>query len=211
MTQNINRFSLRGLYAITDSRLIPKDKLSSRVEQAIIGGASVVQYRDKTDEAKRRFEEALALKQLCQAYNRVFIINDDVSLAQKVGADGVHIGQDDATLDRARAVLGEEAIIGVSCYNQFALAQAAVEAGANYVAFGRFFSSQIKPNAVQANLELLYKAREQLDCPVVAIGGITPENGGELVAAGAQSLAVIHGLFGQTDVRAAAERYAQLF
>ena len=128
MIQNLKPSFLRGLYAITDSRLIPKDKFISTVEQAIIGGASVVQYRDKTDDDKRRFEQALALNQLCQEYKRLLIINDDVELAREVGADGVHIGQDDASLKTARAVLGEQAIIGVSCYNQFALAQEAVEA-----------------------------------------------------------------------------------
>ncbi len=211
MIQNIKPSFLRGLYAITDSRLIPKDKFISTVEQAIIGGASVVQYRDKTDDDKRRFEQALALNQLCQEYKRLLIINDDVELAREVGADGVHIGQDDASLNTARAVLGEQAIIGVSCYNQFALAQEAVEAGASYVAFGRFFSSQIKPDAVQANVDLLHEARENLNCPIVAIGGITPDNGAQLLAAGADSLAVIQGLFGQADVMVVAQRYARLF
>jgi len=211
MIQNINPSLLGGLYAITDSHLIPKDKFINTVEQAIIGGASVVQYRDKTHDYQRRFREALALRKLCQHYKILLIINDDVELAEKVGANGVHIGQDDASLKTARAVLGEQAIIGVSCYNQFVLAQAAVEAGASYVAFGRFFSSHIKPEAVQANVDLLHEAREKLNCPVVAIGGITPDNGAELLAAGADSLAVIQGLFGQADVMVAAQRYARLF
>ena len=210
MIQNMTP-SLRGLYAITDTHLIPENEFLNTVEQVIIGGASVVQYRDKTDDYQRRFREALALRKLCQDYKIPLIINDDVELAEKVGADGVHIGQDDASLKTARAVLGEQAIIGVSCYNQFALAEEAVEAGANYVAFGRFFSSQIKPDAVQANVDLLHEAREKLNCPVVAIGGITPANGAELLAAGADCLAVIQGLFGQADVMAAAKRYARLF
>jgi thiamine-phosphate pyrophosphorylase len=204
-------FSLRGLYALTDSHLIPSERLVDTVEAAIIGGAKIIQYRDKTDDDRLRLKQAHALQQLCQQYKVALLINDDVELAHQVGADGVHLGKDDMSLSKARTMLGNDAIIGVSCYNQLPLAQQAVQAGATYVAFGSFFSSQIKPNAVRATLDLLRQARQSLKCPMVAIGGITPANGIELVKAGADCLAVIQGLFGQTNVTAAAQRYAQLF
>jgi len=204
-------YSLRGLYAITDSQLIPDARLVETVEQAIKGGAKVVQYRDKSTDQQRRFTQAMALHQLCQHYEIPLLINDDVKLAQQVGVAGVHLGKGDTDLAEARQWLGPEAIIGVSCYNQLALAQQAVASGASYVAFGRFFDSQIKPNAVGATIDLLRTARQQFSCPIIAIGGITPENGAALVTAGADGLAVIHGLFGQIDVTTAAIRYAQLF
>ncbi len=204
-------YSLRGLYAITDKQLIPNDQLVERVEQAIKGGAKVVQYRDKSTDEPYRLTQAMALQQLCQHYQIPLLINDDIRLAQQVGAAGVHLGKEDAHLTAARQLLGNTAIIGISCYNQLILAQHAIANGANYIAFGRFFDSQIKPNAVVATLELLRTARQQFSCPIVAIGGITPENGGTLIAAGADSLAVIHGLFGQANVMTAATRYAKLF
>ncbi|KHD05176.1 hypothetical protein PN36_23420 [Candidatus Thiomargarita nelsonii] len=198
-----------GLYAITDNKLIKADRLIESVEQAIIGGAKIIQYRNKNQ--KEGIEQAQALCRLCQKYNRHFIINDDIALAQQIGADGVHIGKNDAKLEAARAILGEQAIIGVSCYNQLSLAQEAVNAGANYVAFGRFFSSHTKPQAVSCSIKVLQKARQMLKCPIVAIGGITPNNGAKLIAAGADSLAVIQGLFGQANITAAAQAYTQLF
>jgi thiamine-phosphate pyrophosphorylase len=198
---------LHGLYAITDNKLIKAERLIDSVEQAIIGGAKIIQYRDKSNV----FEQAQALRSLCQKYKIPLIINDNIRIAQQVGADGVHIGKDDAKLEAARALLGDEAIIGVSCYNQLPLAQEAVNAGANYVAFGRFFNSRTKPQAVSCSVEVLHKARQTLNCPIVAIGGITPDNGTQLIAAGADCLAVIHGLFGQADVTAAAQAYSQLF
>jgi thiamine-phosphate pyrophosphorylase len=203
---------LHGLYAITDNNLIPDERFIDTVEHAIVGGARVIQYRDKSNNKKRRVEQAHALRHLCQKYKIPLIINDDVELAQQIKADGVHIGKDDTEFKIARTILGDDAIIGVSCYNQFSLAQQAVHKGASYVAFGSFFSSRIKPNAVHASVDLLRQAHEKaLNCPLVAIGGITPNNGAELVAAGADCLAVIQGLFGQIDVTVAAQHYAELF
>jgi thiamine-phosphate pyrophosphorylase len=202
---------LRGLYAITDSHLIPAFRLVETVEKAIQGGARVIQYRDKSDNNKQRVQQAQALQHLCQQYQVPLIINDDVALVQQTGAAGIHLGQDDAKLTTVRALLGNDAIIGVSCYNQLALAQEALAAGATYVAFGRFFQSHTKPNAVSAPLELLRQARQLFHCPIVAIGGITPNNGKQLITAGADCLAVIQGVFGQANITTAAQRYAQLF
>ena len=200
-----------GLYAITDSSLVPAAELVARVAQAIAGGATVVQYREKQLATPERYRQAADLADLCARHNVPLLINDDVELAVAVGAAGVHLGKDDAGIQSARERLGARAIIGVSCYNTLQHAHAAAAAGADYVAFGRFFPSRTKPAAVQAEATLLGQARRQLELPLVAIGGITPENGGTLLAAGANLLAVIHGVFGQADVQAAAQRYKDLF
>jgi thiamine-phosphate pyrophosphorylase len=203
--------NLRGLYAITDSRLIPADRLVDAVSHAIAGGASMVQYRDKESSPQLRRAQAIALQTLCEARGVPLIINDDVELAVHCGAAGVHLGRDDADLATARARLGTGAIIGVSCYADLERARAAAAAGADYLAFGRFFPSQTKPEAVPADPALLAAARRELDLPLCAIGGITPANAAPLLEAGADLLAVIQGLFGQPDVRAAAARFQALF
>ena len=200
-----------GLYAITDTHLIPAGELIDRVAAAIRGGAAVIQYRDKSSDHNDRQQQAAALALLCREHAIPLIINDDVALAAAVGADGVHLGKSDGSVQVARAALGANAIIGVSCYNVLERAVEAVSEGADYVAFGRFFPSQSKPDAIAAGPELLARARQCLRVPVVAIGGITPENGQPLIKAGAHLLAAIHGVFGQADTEAAARRYAELF
>ncbi|MDH5436329.1 MAG: thiamine phosphate synthase [Gammaproteobacteria bacterium] len=203
--------NIHGLYAITDSQLIPQEHLVARVAEAIQGGAKVIQYRNKSNDAGLKSWEAMDLMTLCHTLNIPLIINDDVELAKQVNADGVHLGSDDCDIEQARQHLGDDKLIGVSCYNNFDNAIDAVNRGADYIAFGRFFSSSTKPDAVQADLTLLQRAKKELSVPVVAIGGITPENGTSLIEAGADALAVIHGIFGQTDITAAAARYAALF
>ncbi|MDH3980257.1 MAG: thiamine phosphate synthase [Gammaproteobacteria bacterium] len=200
-----------GLYAITDSRLTPHSSLLERVEQAIAGGARVIQYRDKLASDGERYTLAIALAALCLRRQVPLIINDDAALAAAVGANGVHLGEADGTVAAARAQLGAEAMIGVSCYNSMERAREAAAQGASYVAFGRFFASRSKPDAVSAGTDLLCTARRELDVPVAAIGGISPDNAGPLIAAGANLLAVIHGVFGQEDVVAAAASYAHHF
>lgn len=202
---------LRGLYVITDSALAAEDGLVAQVEAALKGGAAVVQYRDKSDDVERRRNEAAALQALCSRYGVPLLVNDDVALAAEVDAAGVHLGRDDGDLAEARRLLGRDAIIGMSCYNEFARAVDAQRAGADYVAFGSFFASPTKPGAVRAGVNLLERARRELALPVVAIGGITPENGRLLVQAGADMVAVIHGVFAQPDVEAACRRYTALF
>ena len=200
-----------GLYAITDSHLIPATQLVDRVAAAIRGGAAVIQYRDKSSNHEQRRQQAAALALLCHDHDVPLIINDDVKLAAAVGASGVHLGASDASVRSARKVLGENTLIGVSCYNTFEHALAAAAEGADYVAFGRFFPSKSKPDAVTADPALLLRARQCLHLPIVAIGGITPENAQPLITAGAHLLAAIHGVFGQADVQAAARHYAELF
>jgi thiamine-phosphate pyrophosphorylase len=207
----INQSRLAGLYAIADSQYLDDARLLSAVSLVIAGGAQVIQYRDKKHTAVERTRQASELARLCRQEGALFIVNDDVMLAKETRADGVHLGREDVPLAEARRLLGAQALIGVSCYNELARAEAAEKQGANYVAFGRFFLSRTKPQAVQAGLDLLREAKKKLHIPIVAIGGITPENGASLIAAGADALAVIEGVFGQADVHAAAGRYAKLF
>jgi len=201
----------RGLYAVTDAGESDPERLAAQVARALDGGAVWIQYRDKSEDPQRRHAAAGALARLCRARGARLIVNDDPALAAAVGADGVHLGRDDPDPRAARELLGGQALIGVSCYNEWARAEAAARAGADYVAFGRFFPSRTKPGAVQADLDLLARAKRELGLCVVAIGGITPDNGRCLVEAGADLLAVVHGVFGADDIEAAARRYAALF
>ena len=207
----INTSRIIGLYAIADTQYLDDEQLLPAVGEAIAGGARIIQYRDKSHDLPARLGQAKKIAALCRQHGVLFIVNDDVDLAKQAGADGVHLGRKDASLTRGREQLGHGTIIGVSCYNELARAVRAQTEGADYVAFGSFFPSRTKPQAVRAGLELLCEAKQKLHIPVVAIGGITPENGAHLLAAGADALAVIEGVFGQADVRAAAERYTRLF
>lgn len=211
MSTDAAKPAIRGLYAIADSAYLDAGSFVPAVRAALDGGARIIQYRDKRSTPAQRLAIAHELNRLCLERGVPFLVNDDVALAAEIGATGVHIGRDDPEITAARQMLGDAAIIGVSCYNELGHAQTAGAAGADYVAFGRFFPSRTKPHAVQATTELLHTAHEVLRIPIVAIGGITPENGGALLDAGADALAVIEGVFGQPDIRAAAERYAALF
>ena len=186
-------------------------ELQRRVSGAIAGGVRIVQYRNKTAPATLRRQQAEMLVALCRRTQVPLINNDDIELARAVGADGVHLGRDDAPLDAARAALGARALIGVSCYDDLARALAAERDGASYVAFGSFYPSAIKPGAVRASLDLLRRARAVLAVPITAIGGITPDNAGQLIAAGADALAVISALFNVSDSCAAAQAFAPAF
>ena len=197
----------RGLYVITDG---PRPDLFQAVKEALLGGARRVQYRDKTHDSERRRHEAGTLLAICREHDVPLIINDDISLAHAIDADGVHLGETDDGIARARDILGSEAIIGVSCYDSLERAQDMAKQGASYVAFGAFFPSPTKPHARRASIDLL-RHSAALGIPRVAIGGITPDNGASLVAAGADYLAVISAVFGRPDIRAAAQRFTQLY
>lgn len=200
-------FPQSGLYAITDSLLWPAEALLGAVEQAISGGASVIQYREKS----RTMDVTLVRKLLavCRSHRVPLIINDDIELAETIGADGVHLGRHDCSLKEARQLLGDRAIIGISCYDSIESARSAEQASADYVAFGCFFASSTKPDAISAPISVL--TINALTVPVVAIGGITPENGRALLDAGADLLAVISGIFGHANPKQAAANYARLF
>jgi len=207
----MNKLVCRGLYAITDPFLLADDQLDRAVEQAILGGARLIQYRDKSSDVLRRRRQAESLNRLCRRHQVPLIINDDVELAVQSGAAGVHIGRDDPAFATARARLGEAALIGVSCYDRLDLALDAERAGADYVAFGAVFPSPTKPTEIRAPLSLLREARTALKAPIIAIGGITPENAPSLLAAGVDALAVVSAVFGQPDIQSAARRFAVLF
>jgi thiamine-phosphate pyrophosphorylase len=201
---------ISGLYAVTPATP-DTDWLNARVEAVLAGGARVVQYRNKSADRQLRHRQAGSLLGLCRAYRALLIVNDDVGLAREVDADGVHLGRADQPLAEARAALGAGKLIGVSCYDSLARALAARQLGADYVAFGSFFPSSVKPEAVRAPVELLRAARAALELPIVAIGGVTPDNGGALIEAGADGLAVISALFGVPDSLSAAQAFAGLF
>lgn len=202
---------LKGLYAITDPQLLPGNRLFEASEQALANGVRVLQYRNKTGGFRERVGEASQLRALCQQYGALLLINDDTDLCQACEADGVHIGQSDTALTEARRRLGYQAVIGVTCHNDPALVEQAQRNGADYVAIGRFFPSRTKPDAPLATLDDLRRIRTATALPIVAIGGITNENATELLAAGADMLAVIHHLFSAPDVAARARALHALF
>jgi thiamine-phosphate pyrophosphorylase len=202
---------LRGVYAVTDTVSASGDRLVSAVEQAIRGGARLIQYRDKTGPATRRRRQADALQALCARFQIPLIVNDDVELARACGAAGVHLGKDDADPRQARQALGKNSIIGVSCYNDLSRARQAQNDGADYLAFGSVYPSPSKPQAVRVSVELLRQAREELSIPICAIGGITAANAKPLVDIGIDMLAVISGIFADQDITAATRALADLY
>ena len=201
----------RGLYAITAAADTDPHRLAARAGAAIDGGAAMIQYRAKDRTDDERHTAATLLLDLCRARRVPLIVNDDPPLAAAVGADGVHVGRDDGDARSARRIVGDRCIVGVSCYDRLDLALAAAGEGASYVAFGSFFASPTKPHAVPAPVRLLSDAREKVDLPIVAIGGITAENGAALIDTGADFIAAIDGVFGGDDVERAARGYAALF
>jgi len=205
------RSRLRGLYAVTpDDADTPR--LVTHVEAAVAGGARAVQYRNKTATPSLRAAQASALAQVCRRHGALFIVNDDARLALHAHADGVHVGEHDGGLPDIREIVGGM-IVGVSCYDEAALAQRAAAAGADYIAFGSFFDSTVKPAARRADPALI-EASRPLGLPVVGIGGITLANAPVLVAAGVDAVAVISAVFGSGDparIRDAAARFSALF
>ena len=207
--------ALRGLYAVTpDDPLLPR--LSVLVSMALKGGVKIVQYRNKTAPQPLRRSQAAELVRICRAEGAKLIVNDDLALALEIGADGVHLGKEDVPggdLAAVRAALGPERILGVSCYNELARAEQAVAAGADYIAFGAVFPSPTKPAAAQAPLSLISEAKTRFGdrSAIAAIGGITLDNAPEVIAAGADLVAVITDLFDAMDIASRAEAYQTLF
>lgn len=212
---------MRGLYAITPE-LPDTNELIGRVRQAIAGGANVVQYRSKQTAPDIVRTQALALRELTGTTGTLFIVNDDSDLALSVGADGVHIGRDDADVNAISRIRQEYAnrpahnrskrfMVGVSCYNEMTRAQTAVAAGADYIAFGSFFPSPTKPQALRADAALIRSAKAKFTVPVVAIGGITIDNAHQLISANVDAVAVISGLFDADDIEQRAREFTNLF
>ncbi len=206
----MKRRAIKGLYAITPDELDTAELLR-KTKLALQGGAQVLQYRNKSATASLKLQQAQAMRQLAREFKITFIVNDDAQLAAQADADGVHLGGEDGSVAAARALLGGAKLIGVSCYNRVSLAHEAVRQGADYVAFGAFFSSSVKPEAVQAEVSLLKTVRGELSVPVVAIGGITQQNGAVLIEAGADALAVISALWNAPNIQVAAREFSNLF
>lgn len=205
----------RLLYAVTpDSLVADSPRLLDACAAALAGGARLLQYRDKRSAPDARRRNAEALLTLCRAQGARFIVNDDAALAADIGADGAHLGKSDGALEAARALLGPDAVIGASCSSDLTRAEAALASGASYVAFGRFFASNTKPDAPPADPAVLNAARTRFAAPICAIGGVTPDNGALLLNAGADWLAAVDGLFGAgnpADIERRARAYCVLF
>ena len=208
----MSRPPLSGLYGITPQSLLDSDRaLLAAVTAALEGGMRWLQYRAKHPDRPTRLRQAEALSRLCRDHGAGFIVNDDPELALQVDADGVHLGREDGSIERARDRLGDAFLLGASCYNEPERALAASAAGADYIAFGRFFPSRTKPQAVQADPALLAWARRETGLPVCAIGGITLDNVGLLLDQGADLLAVVDGLFSADNIRERARAFSYLF
>lgn len=200
----------QGIYAITNFSSLKDAEVFARTELLLRAGISMLQYRDKSATAKAKTNRATELQSLCRQFNTPFIVNDDIKLARDTGADGIHLGQNDTDIQTARELLGP-IIIGCSCYNSLHRAQEAQAAGADYVAFGAFYNTSSKKNTVKADPEILERASHEIMLPLVAIGGITPENGKVLVDKGATILAVISALYGANDTNAVINEFNLLF
>lgn len=199
-----------GIYAITPQGL-PWPEVLARAKEAMAAGVRLWQFRDKGADREEKATRAWALRDLCRRFGAVFMINDDPFLAQVLQADGVHLGRDDPGISEARSLLGEKAIIGASCHGDLGLAEKALNAGADYAAFGSFYPSPTKPGAARAPTAILSKAKKNLPLPIVAIGGITLENAPELIAQGADALAVSSSLFQAPSTAQAARNLVRLF
>lgn len=209
-TNATTRAAIRGLYAITPDGA-DTATLKAIVMAALAGATKLVQYRQKNIATHIQVAQAFELNAICVSQNASLIINDNAELAKKIDAAGVHLGREDMGVAKARQLLGPHKIIGVSCYNQMALAEAAVAAGVDYIAFGAFFPSQIKPHAVRAELALIIEAKKRFRVPVIAIGGISLKNAPQLINAGADAVAVISDLFNAPDITAQAIAFQKLF
>ena len=201
---------ISGIYAITPD-LIDTTNLVMLTQQVLISGVQLIQYRNKIADNALKLEQAALLSTLCHEFNTPLIINDDLDLAIKVGADGVHLGIEDITVVEARRRLGPGKIIGASCYNKLRYAIEAENHGADYVAFGSFYISSTKSGAVSAPISLLCKAKQRLQIPVVAIGGIDSENIVELIYKGADAVAVSRSIFNSINIQLETKKLSCIF
>jgi thiamine-phosphate pyrophosphorylase len=201
---------MRGLYLVTPN-WDDTEKLIAATDAALGAGAALVQYRHKEAGPDLRRGQATALLALCRRHGRPLVINDHVDLCQAIDADGVHLGHTDAGIREARALLGQDKIVGASCYGELALARTAVEAGASYVAFGGFYPSPVKKYTFVTPPEMLDQARAEFSVPIVVIGGMTPSNAAPLVARGIDLVAAITSVYGSRDPAEAARAFGALF
>lgn len=202
---------LRGLYVITDKKLISRDDFLATVEMAVRGGANVVQLREKDTPRDEVVSLGKALLKVTKKYGVPLIINDSVELAKGIGADGVHLGEDDPKVSHARGALGGDKIIGVSCYGKLERGLDAERDGADYVAFGTPFFTPTKPERAPTSFDVLREAVTRIkSIPIFAIGGINPENADSVLETGVDGIAVITAVFGSEDPEKAARELASI-
>ena len=203
-------FIIKGLYAITpDSADL--NTLIQKTKSAIEGGAFMVQYRSKIQDRDVKMQQCAAILRLCREHNVPCIVNDDVEMCRTLKADGVHLGEEDDNIAEVRHILGDDAIIGSSCYDQLDRAKSAQKEGASYVAFGAMFPTSTKPNAPRATLALLKEAKREIQIPIVAIGGITVNNAHDVIKTGIDAIAVITSLYEAKSIKETAETFAKMF
>ena len=203
-------FIIKGLYAITPD-MTDLNTLIQKTQSAIEGGAFMVQYRSKIQDRAVKMQQCAAILRLCREYDVPCIVNDDVEMCHILKADGVHLGENDDNIAEVRRILGEDAIIGSSCYDQLDRAKQAQKEGASYVAFGAVFPTPTKPNAPRATLELLREAKREIHIPIVAIGGITVNNAHDVIEAGVDAIAVITSLYESNSIKETAETFLKMF
>ena len=203
-------YNISGVYAVTPNDL-DTARLCKNVESALRGGVTLVQYRNKVADPGLRLMQASALLALCRSFNVPLVINDHLDLCAQIDADGLHLGSTDCDLGAARRLLGEDKIIGASCYNQLDLAFKAERSGASYIAFGACFSSGTKPNAVNVPLSVFIEAKQKVNLPIVAIGGITLDNAFQVIEAGATSIALVGGLFNTKNIQETSQQFSNFF
>ena len=213
MTMNWNMrdsFIIKGLYAITPD-MADLNTLIQKTQLAIEGGAFMVQYRSKIQDRDVKIQQCAAILRLCREYKIPCIVNDDVDMCLVLEADGVHLGEKDDNIAEVRRILGEDANIGSSCYDQLNRAKLAQKEGASYVAFGAMFETSTKPNAPRATLKLLREAKSQIQIPIVAIGGITMNNAHDVIKTGIDAIAVINSLYESNSIKETAETFSHMF
>ena len=203
-------FIIKGLYAITPD-MADSNSLLQKTQLAIEGGAFMVQYRSKIQDRDVKMQQCAAILRLCREYKIPCIVNDDVDMCRVLEADGVHLGEKDDNIAEVRHILGDDAIIGSSCYDQLNRAKLAQKEGASYVAFGAMFETSTKPNAPRATLELLTEAKSQIQIPIVAIGGITMNNAHDVIETGIDAIAVINSLYESNSIKETAETFSHMF
>jgi thiamine-phosphate pyrophosphorylase len=203
-------FIIKGLYAITPD-MADSNSLLQKTQLAIEGGAFMVQYRSKIQDRDVKMQQCAAILRLCREYKIPCIVNDDVDMCRVLEADGIHLGEKDDNIAEVRNILGEDAIIGSSCYDQLNRAKLAQKEGASYVAFGAMFETSTKPIAPRATLELLREAKSQIQIPIVAIGGITMNNAHDVIETGIDAIAVINSLYESNSIKETAETLSSMF
>lgn len=191
------------LYGVTDRHWLNGRRLYDDVKESLDGGVTFIQLREKTLDEETFLLEAKEIKSLCEAYHVPFVINDNVDIAKKINADGVHVGQDDMNVEDVRRILGEEKIIGVSA-STVEEALCAEKGGADYLGVGAVFPTSSKDDASDVSFEILKEICEAVSIPVIAIGGISKENVHKLSGTGIVGIAVISAIFGKEDIKQAA-------